>query len=107
MSAVLRSVRNPLAVGLLAVMLTLAGPPAHAQKLFCGEHETIHEMLEQQFHEKRTAFGITADGRLLEVFTGPSGSWTILVTHPGGPTCLATSGGNWQEIDIQEEEPFA
>lgn len=107
MSAVLRRVRSALGAGLLAVMLTIAMPSAQAQQLFCGEHEIILKMLEQQFREKRTAFGVTADGRLLEVFAGPSGSWTILVTHPSGPTCLATSGGGWQEIDNREKEPFA
>ena len=72
----------------------------------CGERYTILKALKQQYDEQRTAFGVTADGRLLEVVVSPRGSWTILLTRPGGLTCLVTSGDGWQQIVEPRDEPI-
>lgn len=92
---------------LAAALLPFSGSAAQSQQAFCGERTAVLAHLEQRFHEQRTAFGVTADGRLLEVFAGPTGSWTILITAPGGPTCMVRSGSDWREIDRRGEEPFA
>ncbi len=92
---------------LAALLLPLASSPAWSQPAFCGERAAVLAHLEQRFHEQRTAFGVTADGRLLEVFAGPTGSWTILITAPGGPSCMVRSGSDWREIDTRGEEPLA
>ena len=96
-----------LAAALVALVLLSAGRAAWSQALLCGERTAVLAHLEQRFSEQRAAFGMTADGRLLEVFAGPTGSWTILVTAPGGPTCLVRSGSDWREIETRGEEPFA
>ena len=44
---------------------------------------------------------LPATGSLLEVLTSPAGSWTIIVTVPGGPTCLVSSGEGWRDAPIQ------
>ncbi len=107
MSRVLRIVRLGLLAALLAGGLTLGTPAAWSQPAFCGERTTVLDHLKRKFHEKRTAFGLTEDGRLVEIFAGPSGSWTILITAPGGRTCLMTSGGGWQQIDKAKDEQVA
>ncbi len=95
-------------IGLLAAVIagasTFAMPAARGDPLFCGERHGILERLQREHHEKRTAFGLTSDGRLLEVFAAPSGSWTILVTYPGGLSCLVASGIDWQQIDRRQED---
>ena len=96
-----------LLAALVAVLLLFASSAARSQPALCAERAVVLAHLEQRFHEERTAFGVTADGRLLEVFAGPLGSWTILVTAPGGPTCLVRSGSGWREIETRGDEPFA
>jgi hypothetical protein len=35
-------------------------------------------------------------GYLVEVFASSSGSWTIVLTQPGGTACLIASGNYWE-----------
>jgi hypothetical protein len=49
---------------------------------------------------------VTATGSLLEVLASPSGTWTIIVTIPNGPTCLVSSGEGWRSAPVLlAEEP--
>ncbi len=77
--------------------------PVSAQAVSCGERQVMLNTLKDRYQENRTAYGITADGRLLEIFSGPSGSWTLLMTQPGGKSCLMSSGEGWRHII--EEKP--
>ena len=92
---------------MVAGVITVAMPVARGESVSCGERHGILEWLEGKFYEKRTAFGLTSDGRVLEVFAAPSGSWTILVTYPGGLSCLVTSGIDWQQIERRQEDPVS
>ena len=99
--------RLGLLAALVAAGLMLGTPAARSQPVLCGERTTVLKQLKLKFGEQRTAFGLTEDGRLVEVFAGPSGSWTILMTAPGGRTCLMTSGGGWREIDTTRDGQVA
>ena len=33
---------------------------------------------------------------MVELFTAETGTWTILITMPGGPTCVLGSGQSWE-----------
>lgn len=95
------AVKGVLVSGALATALMSGAAvmtPASAQAVSCGERQLILNTLKDRYHEGRTAYGITADGRLLEIFSGPSGSWTLLVTQPGGKSCLMSSGEGWRHI---------
>lgn len=107
MDALYRMLRIGLVAAVVAGAFALAMPAARGESVSCGERHGILEWLEGKFYEKRTAFGLTSDGRLLEVFAAPSGSWTILVTYPGGLSCLATSGTDWQQIERRQEDPVS
>ena len=89
MYALYRMLRIGLVAAVVAGAFALAMPAAMGESVYCGERYGILEWLEGKFYEKRTAFGLTSDGRVLEVFAAPSGSWTILVTSPSGLSCLA------------------
>lgn len=102
-----RMLRNTLAAAVVAGAVSLAVPAVGAESLYCGERHGILEWLEGRFDEKRTAFGLTSDGRVLEVFAAPSGSWTILITFPGGLSCLVTSGMDWQQIERRQDGPVS
>ena len=46
------------------------------------------------------AFGVTANGGLLEVLTTKDGStWTIILSTPRGLTCLTAAGEGWRRAD--------
>lgn len=69
--------------------------PALAQ-MVCGKHADIVKRLTERFQEKRSGSGLGADGNLVELFTAKSGGWTILLTKPGGLTCLVAVGEHWR-----------
>ena len=99
--------KGVLVSGAIAAALTAAAvapTTTSAQTLTCGERQAILNTLKDRYSEGRTAFGITADGQLLEVFSGPSGSWTLLMTRPGGKSCLMSSGDGWRHITERKPE---
>lgn len=74
----------------------LLASPALAQGN-CADHATVVERLADQWGESRQSMGLAANGSILEVFASDeTGTWTITVTMPGGPTCLVASGEAWQ-----------
>ncbi|XAI95620.1 hypothetical protein [Nostoc phage Nsp-JY21] len=74
----------------LAVM---AGPVAAAQ---CGPRERVLALLGERYGESRQGAGLAANGALVEVFAGSSGTWTITVTTADQKTCLVASGQSWE-----------
>jgi len=97
----------------LGLILLLAGffaidpSAANPQRPRCGPRTAMVEWLDNQFDEKRSGVGISREGRLIEVFTSGAGSWTVLMTFPGGPTCLILSGQNWHPIEAPPNGPTA
>jgi hypothetical protein len=97
----------------LGLILLLSGffifepSAADSQRARCGQRTAMVEWLENQFDEKRSGVGISREGRLIEVFTSGAGSWTVLMTIPGGPTCLILSGQNWHPIEAPPNGPTA
>ncbi|HEY9549770.1 MAG TPA: hypothetical protein VIR45_09745 [Kiloniellaceae bacterium] len=93
------------AAGLTISMLTLNFPAA-AQSQQCAAREAVLERLSDHYHEEPVSIGVTATGSLLEVLASPEGSWTIIISVPGGPTCLVSSGEGWRGAPVQiAEEP--
>ncbi|MDH3264833.1 MAG: hypothetical protein OEM24_12665, partial [Paracoccaceae bacterium] len=69
---------------------------AHAQSN-CAQREVVVERLATGYGETRQSIGLAANNAVLEVFASlETGTWTILVTTPGGPTCLVASGGAFE-----------
>lgn len=82
----------------LACLAALAASPAIAQQA-CAPHEIVAERLGERYGESRAGLGLTHDNYILEVWANPdSGTWTITMTAPGGPTCLAAAGEGWQAL---------
>jgi hypothetical protein len=67
----------------------------------CADREQVVSQLEQRFEEARRAFGLSASGELLEIFASPSGTWSVLLTAPSGPTCLVASGSEWNSFPAE------
>lgn len=80
----------------MLALLLLVVFPAKAEQLVCGERKGIIETLNDIYHEQLTGAGITATGDLMEMYTSPNGSWTALVTTPGGASCVLGIGKDWE-----------
>lgn len=76
--------------------------PVQAQ-IPCGKRDEIIKMLSEKYRESPRAMAIAKETSLLEIFTSKSGSWTILVTQPAGPSCIIGAGQSWEEIPLQKE----
>jgi len=73
--------------------------PAQAQSNNCAPHAMVVERLASGYGESRQSIGIGANNTVVELFASPlSGSWTITVTMPGGPTCLVASGQGYEYL---------
>ena len=82
---------------LLALLASIAPAPVAAQgRVPCGEKASIVDSLQRRHGEARVVEAVTAGGALLEVFASIAGSWTILVTLPGGPACVVAAGEGWR-----------
>lgn len=86
-------------LGTVTAVLAGAGRPAQAQSQpVCVPPAVLAAKLDTQYGEAITAEGVDGNGNLLQVFTSPqTGSWTIAVTLPGGPSCVVSSGEGWSD----------
>ncbi len=82
----------------------LAAYPASAQTGNCADHAQVVERLGERYGESRQSIGLGSDNSVVEVFASmDTGSWTITVTRPGGPTCMVAAGQAYQYLN----EPLA
>ena len=83
----------------LTCATTLLASGATAQTRNCAEHAMVVERLAAGYGESRQSIGIAADNTVVEMFASlETGTWTIVVTQPGGPTCLVASGEAFQVL---------
>lgn len=95
-----------MSAAVLTISLLTLSLPAAAQSPQCAAREAVLDRLSDHYHEQPVSIGVTATGSLLEVLASPEGSWTIIITVPGGPTCLVSSGEGWRGAPVQiAEEP--
>lgn len=71
----------------------------------CGERGKFLTHLGQNHKETPAAMGVTASGRVLEVLTSEDGTWTIIITHPNGVTCMVAAGQAWEAVEQTALEP--
>ncbi len=82
-------------MGALVILLSALVRPAQAAR-HCDKRQDIASQLKQQYQETVTAIGLSKTGGVYEVFTSPTGSWTIVYTRPDGISCLMAVGENWE-----------
>ncbi|PKP85855.1 MAG: hypothetical protein CVT80_00385 [Alphaproteobacteria bacterium HGW-Alphaproteobacteria-2] len=92
--------------GLGALVLWALASPAEAQAA-CGGRSEMVRRLAQGFGEVQVGSGLSGE-RIVEVWAAPDGgTWTILVTTPGGISCLAAAGEGWVAApDVPVGEPM-
>ncbi len=78
-----------------AILLLLSPGTAHAQNRIaaCAQRDVVVSRLDERYGEHRNNMMLDAQGNLVELFSNlDTGSWTLIVTMPGGPTCILSSG---------------
>lgn len=76
----------------------VAASPSDAQGL-CGPRKSFIATLEQQHGETPKMIGVTQDNAVIELLANPeSGTWTALVTHVNGVSCVLSSGQGFAQI---------
>lgn len=82
----------------IAAMIMVA-QNANAQTRNCAPHQAVVERLAVQYGESRQSIGLGSDNSVVEVYaSAETGSWTIVVTRPGGPACLVAAGQSYQQV---------
>lgn len=79
-------------------LLLLAACDAHAQAV-CGPREAVLKALAKEYQESPIGMGLDSNGQVVELLTSSSGTWTLMVTRPKGPTCLIGTGEAWQPLE--------
>ncbi|MEM6676811.1 MAG: hypothetical protein AAF675_02940 [Pseudomonadota bacterium] len=87
-------------VAILAAAAALLGTalmpvPANAQRMpgmVCGKRADIVADLERKFGETRRSYGLARQQGVVEIWASEKGSWTILLSRPGGIACLMAAG---------------
>ncbi len=85
----------------MAAALLLVGfvSPAlgRARQQPCGPHGQILRALAERWGESPAGMGIVANGFVVEFVTNAvTGSFTVVITRPGGVTCVVMAGENWE-----------
>lgn len=83
----------------LTCAAALMATTATAQSGNCADNARVVERLASGYGETRQSIGIGSDNTVVEVFASlDTGTWTIVVTQPGGPSCLVASGAAFQVL---------
>lgn len=84
-----------LSLGLLVAAASVS--PALSQAANCASHDIVTERLADGYGESRQSIALGAGNALVETWANlATGTWTITVTQPGGPTCLVASGQSFE-----------
>ena len=75
----------------------------------CNQRDDVLQLLSNKYSESRVAFGVTANGGLVEVLkSGPQAktdTWTIIITTPKGVSCLVAAGEGWRDMEQVAADP--
>jgi len=81
------------------VLFAASYTPAHSQSQPpCAKAAKLRASLTQTYAEVPVAAGVGDTGVLVEVFASREGSFTIVVTHPTGISCLLATGRDFMTM---------
>ena len=83
----------------VALALLAGTPSAQAgDSQACADRGQVVKKLAEKFGETLKSVGLHANDAVIEVYSSEStGTWTILVTHTDGMSCLLAAGQGWQQ----------
>lgn len=82
-------------------------PPAWAAS--CGQRDTMVEKLESGYSERLTAGGLQMSrpaATVIEVWSSDeTGTFTVLLTHPNGVSCIVAAGSSFFTVPVKLPKP--
>jgi hypothetical protein len=96
----------------VAASTVVAAPVAPAEDEIgldgCGARADVVSWLAQNFGEAPLVRGVQGDGRLFELYAGKAGAtWTVVVTEPGGESCIVSEGTSLELLPQEGRQPVA
>lgn len=86
----------------LVVLTLICATPGMAAspiaEVLCDTTERMRDKLERQFGTQQHARGLRGPEQVMEVWTGPRGDWTLVLTYAGGQSCIVAMGEDWQDM---------
>ena len=82
-------------------------PGESSAQMACGKRADFLAQFAKLYDELPSAIGITDQGALLDLLVSASGTWTMMLTVPGGLTCIVATGQQWETLPAVAEEPGA
>ncbi len=74
----------------------------------CMPHDDFRVELQRNFSEAPVAIAIANNGALIELYAKrDKSSWTLVMTRPGGLSCVLVAGEEWNDLRKREEERIA
>lgn len=72
---------------------------------FCLPQEEMVEYLAQKFEETRIGWGHDQkNGIVVQLFRSRQGTWSLVVTPPGGLSCIRQDGVNWHTLEFRKPD---
>lgn len=85
-------------ISVLAGLAALGASPAIGQMQNCAPRAVVVERLASKYGEVFSGGGLQSGAAVFEVWTSADdGTWTILMTHADGRSCVMAAGTDWQD----------
>ncbi len=81
-----------------------AMPTDSTAQTVCGERSEFVNKLKNGYAEKPVSVGLASNGSMIEVFASENGTFSIVITQPGGTSCLVAAGDNWASAPTRKAE---
>ncbi|MEQ8193701.1 MAG: hypothetical protein RIB59_04350 [Rhodospirillales bacterium] len=71
---------------------------SHGNADLCAERRVIVSILGSHYQEHLHFLGVQANGLKVELFVSNNASFTVLLYHPSGMSCIIAAGEYWQAL---------
>ena len=86
---------------LACVFTLLLSVPASAQSISCADRESVVARL-TGLGEAQSGLGLATKGQVFEIWAAPEvGTWTIVLSHSNGLSCIMAYGSGWTGLTPQ------
>jgi hypothetical protein len=101
-SSLLATVPSPLLAGEAGISEpVLQRANAETEARACIPYPELRKALQGKYGESPIAFGVHANGSLMQVFASDAGdTWTVVMTSPKGISCIVAGGSNWNVLPL-------
>lgn len=91
---------KPILTAGLLIAATGFVQPVHAAN--CAMRDVVVDRLEGKYSERLTAGGLQTSKSIMEVWSSDeTGTFTVILTHPNGVSCIVASGTHWYVDEAQ------